>query len=291
MTWLGALPPVLAQQTAVALLPRMHRLRVPAGRAIEWCGEDVLLLLEDALPVMCAVPAGEGEGEGAGEGRGALRATCAVPTGGGGEDEWTSGREGERAGGTNNDVPLPAVDVPLRAVVHPAGSVLCLTSTLEPSGGGRLQWHSVSAPDGGLVSAVGRLALCELVGEVRKSAVRRHAKQLASASYFAPLSTAQLLSLCHRAAEIQAAPSERIDTKATLSAAPTVASRSASMRGGVSVSTRDGSTRWPSRRPSLRSCCAARPWSPTRHLLPARTPCRRRRCRSIGCAPTTHSAW
>ena len=30
-------------------------------------------------------------------------------------------REGERAGGTNNDVQLPAVDVPLRAVVHPAG--------------------------------------------------------------------------------------------------------------------------------------------------------------------------
>lgn len=53
VSWLGALPPVLARQTAAALLPRMHRLRVEPGGAIEQCGDDFLLLLETALPVAC----------------------------------------------------------------------------------------------------------------------------------------------------------------------------------------------------------------------------------------------
>ena len=120
-------------------------------------------------------------------------------------------------------------------VLHPAGSVLCLTSTVQdskhggvpagtaaPAGVGpigpmgstcrKLMWESLRVPEGGgiVVSVVGRASVRAQLGDTRKSAVRRHAKQLASAAYFAPLGTPQLLALCHRAVEVDAEPNGRI---------------------------------------------------------------------------------
>ena len=80
----------------------------------------------------------------------------------------------------------------------------------------KLRWVAVTAPTGGaeggggVVCVVGKSALRELLGATRKRAVRRHAKQLASASYFAPLGTHALLSLCHRAVEVEVSSDEAI---------------------------------------------------------------------------------
>ena len=189
-SWLGALPPVLARQTATALLPRMCRVRLAAGASIrrnrhDQLGTDVLILLEEPLPVMCGPAAADGD-EGA----------------------------------------PPTAPIELDACtsrVHPRGSVLCLSSTME-LGGRQLAWHSLTAPGGGVVNVVGRAALRELLGDTRKAAVRRHAKQLASAPYFAPLGTPQLLALCHRAVELEAAPMSEIETAVgapTAATAPT----------------------------------------------------------------------
>lgn len=164
LTWLGTLPPVLARQTATALLPQMHRFRLAAGTTVERCGDDALLLLEEPLPVLCA------------------RASD---------------------GSVHEGSPAP---LSCRTITHGVGAVLCLTSSVEEEAR-RLQWHSLSAPDGGAIAVVSRDALRELLGDVRKAAVRRHAKQLAGAAYFAPLGTPQLLALCHRAVEIEAEPS------------------------------------------------------------------------------------
>jgi len=101
-----------------------------------------------------------------------------------------------------------------RVVIHPRGSVLCLTSSVH-EGGVPLQWHSLSTPRGGVVSVVSRTALRELLGDVRKAAVRSHAQQLAAAPYLAPLGTPQLLALCHRAVEVQTHPHHPIPTTAT----------------------------------------------------------------------------
>ena len=174
-SWLGALPPVLARQTASALLPRLCRVRLSAGATVrrnrpDQLGTDFLLLLEEAMPVNC--------------GHRSLDGTPTAPI----EPDACESR------------------------VHPPGSVLCLSSTVEGAAGRQLAWHSLSAPLGGVVAVVGRAALRELLGDTRKTAVRRHAKQLASAPFFAPLGTSQLLALCHRAVETEAAPMSRIVT-------------------------------------------------------------------------------
>lgn len=174
-TWTGALPPVLARQTASALLPRMCRMRLAAGATInrnrpEQLGTDFLLLLEDAMPVLCGLPSHEEHGS-----------------------------------------TMPIGHEACTLVEHPAGSTLCLSSSIEVSGR-QLAWHSLSAPSGGVVAVIGRATLRELLGETRKAAVRSHAKLLANAPYFAPLSTPQLLALCHRAVEVEAVPGSCIQT-------------------------------------------------------------------------------
>ena len=183
-SWLGALPPVLARQTATAVLPNMVRVRLPPGAVIErnrtdQLGTDWLVLLEEEFPVLCG------------------------------------------AGATDEGAPTAPIDLgACGRVEHPAGAVLCLCSTVEAEGR-QLAWHSLLAPDGGVVSVISRAVLREQLGEVRKAAVRRHAKQLASAAYFAPLGTPQLIALCHRAVEVDAAPHCSVETISAASLAST----------------------------------------------------------------------
>jgi len=200
-SWLGALPPVLARQTATALLPRLHRVHVPAGAKIErnrpdQLGTDFLLLLEDPMPVMCGLAS---------------------------EDD----------GASTSPIDLAACS----SQTHPTGSVLCLSSTMEVKGR-QLAWHSVDAPSGGVIGLLGRAALRELLGDTRKAAVRRHANQLASAAYFEPLGTPQLLALCHRAVEVSAAPMSRVDT---LGSGPAQLARHNSVSGAAAVAVRANS--------------------------------------------------
>ena len=197
-TWLGALPPVLARQTASDLLPRMCRVCLPVGANIlrnrqEQLGTDYLLLLEEEMPVMCGL------------------------------------------GSTEGDASTAPVELEACATkMHPAGSVLCLSSTVK-SEGRQLAWHSLSAPSSGVVRVIDRSALRELFGDTRKAAVRRHAKQLASAAYFAPLGTPQLLALCHRTVEMDTAPMSRIDILGT---SPAQLARQGSTNGNTTIASR-----------------------------------------------------
>lgn len=111
---------------------------------------------------------------------------------------------------------------PKRHVDHPAGAVLARTSSCAPAAGALpYAWHELCSPaagmdhggggdggaaDGGLIVRVAsRTTLRWLLGETRKAAVRSHAQTLAGYPLFAPLTPAELLALCHRAVEIEAA--------------------------------------------------------------------------------------
>ena len=190
VSWLGALPPVLARRTAESVLPRMSRLRLAEGSRIDHKTDDFLILLEDEFSVICALARPDDDG----------------------------------GGNERSPAPSPASS---RQVFHSAGSVLCLTAyqaadlpavdalpgsfmrtpsgegsssspisrrpqAVPPSESPKLVWQSLDAPFGGVVSVVGRAALLDLLGETRISAVRQHSKELARSSAFGVFLTSQV---------------------------------------------------------------------------------------------------
>ena len=109
------------------------------------------------------------------------------------------------------------------------------------SGGGGGGGGGGSGGGGGVVGVIGRDALRELLGDTRKAAVRRHAKQLASISFFAPLGMPQLLALSHRAVELETRPFGKVDVPGRVTAATSTDAAAALGSSGGSGSSSGGS--------------------------------------------------
>ena len=221
VTWLGALPPCLSRRLAAALLPQMTRMQLAGGTTIAHARSAS----DDSL---------SSYGSGA--------ADADVPG-----TVSMVGVSGEDAGDTGAAVAdeawLVLLEAPMevtcshahgaskRRILHPTGAVLAAASSLTvpsrqpsraaegvsseaavPAGGAvaAYQWHMLHAPLGGasIVRVASRSAVRWLLGETRKATVRAHAQTLAGCPLFAPLGSSELLALCHRAVEVEAAAGE-----------------------------------------------------------------------------------
>ena len=250
LTWLGALPPALARRTATALLPHMTRLELPAGLHVERSSDDWLLLLESEMTVACTTAIAEPREKAKRESMprisswqavghavgpwwhvihpaaavlclssslGIQSTSTAIATGNGNAAAslLNAVQTTDGAHGLGGKAALPAR---LSAGVGALLSSLPLPvsrdqSAVDGDGGGtpRLAWQAIRAPAmGAVVSVVSRATLRALLAETRRATERMHAQQLAGASVFSPLSTAQLLALCRRAVEMEVPPRNEI---------------------------------------------------------------------------------